>query len=85
MNSQIAFRKSLLCASVAGLGLFSSAAFSADIYKLSNNQRIACSRGLTPGKLKNNGHTPEADEGAQASSAESRGTTIVPQKSNTNS
>lgn len=30
-----------------------SKAKSADIYKLSNNQRISCSRGLTPGKLQN--------------------------------
>ncbi len=28
-------------------------AMSADIYRLSNNQRIACNRGLTPGKLQN--------------------------------
>ncbi len=32
---------------------FSGNAFSADIYKLSNNQRISCNRGLTAGKLQN--------------------------------
>lgn len=30
---------------------FSGSAWSADIYKLSNNQRISCNRGLTAGKL----------------------------------
>ncbi len=32
---------------------FSGSARSADIYKLSNNQRISCNRGLTAGKLQN--------------------------------
>ncbi|MBX9709739.1 MAG: hypothetical protein K2X60_01790 [Xanthobacteraceae bacterium] len=38
---------------MASLLAFSDSASSADIYKLSNNQRISCSRGLTAGKLQN--------------------------------
>ncbi len=39
--------------SAAGAFALTSSASSADIYKLSNNQRISCNRGLTPGKLQN--------------------------------
>ncbi len=43
-----AFVLSAICAFA-----FANGASSADIYKLSNNQRISCNRGLTPGKLQN--------------------------------
>lgn len=42
-----------LLLSVTGLFAFTGHALSADVYKLGNNQRISCNRGLTPGKLQN--------------------------------
>ncbi len=39
--------------SATGAFVFTSNASCADMYKISNNQRISCSRGLTPGKLQN--------------------------------